>query len=130
MSDRTGHAANVARLPDDGLWLAGDVGGVDLLGPRFLRDFLDADLASGRIDPSRYSAAARAVAARLPQAQNECGEIRWGVPIEDLVQQGNLGLLRAAEKYDADKQVRLRLAAGRVWAGGEPADASDKERVQ
>jgi RNA polymerase sigma-32 factor len=32
---------------------------------------------------------------------------RWGVPLEDVVQQGNLGLLRAAEKYDAGKDVRL-----------------------
>ena len=38
----------------------------------------DADLAAGRVDPSRYSAAALAIAARLPRPENECGEIRWG----------------------------------------------------
>jgi hypothetical protein len=38
----------------------------------------DADFVDGFVDPARYSNAARLVAARLPQAQNECGEIRWG----------------------------------------------------
>jgi hypothetical protein len=42
----------------------------------------DPDLASGRINPSRYSAAALAVAARLPRAENECGELRWGARSE------------------------------------------------
>lgn len=32
---------------------------------------------------------------------------RWGVPMEDLIQQGNLGLLRAAEKYDPAQGCRL-----------------------
>jgi RNA polymerase sigma-32 factor len=32
---------------------------------------------------------------------------RWGVPMEDLIQQGNLGLLRAAEKYDPQQGCRL-----------------------
>lgn len=32
---------------------------------------------------------------------------RWGVPIEDLVQQGNLGLLKAAAKFDPEKECRL-----------------------
>lgn len=32
---------------------------------------------------------------------------RWGVPLEDLIQQGNLGLLRAAEKFDPSKNCRL-----------------------
>jgi hypothetical protein len=38
----------------------------------------DADLAAGRIDPARYSAAALQIARRLPQAENACGEVRWG----------------------------------------------------
>jgi hypothetical protein len=42
----------------------------------------DADFVDGSVDPSRYSAAARAIAARLPAAQNECGEVRWGTPID------------------------------------------------
>jgi RNA polymerase sigma-32 factor len=46
---------------------------------------------------------------------------RWGVPVEDLVQQGNLGLLRAAEKFDADKQVRL-ITYAVYWIRAEIRD--------
>jgi RNA polymerase sigma-32 factor len=46
---------------------------------------------------------------------------RWGVPLEDLVQQGNLGLLRAAEKYDADKHVRL-ITYAVYWIRAEIRD--------
>jgi RNA polymerase sigma-32 factor len=46
---------------------------------------------------------------------------RWGVPMEDLVQQGNLGLLRAAEKYDADKHVRL-ITYAVYWIRAEIRD--------
>src|SRR5262245_44167142 len=28
----------------------------------------------------------------------------WGVPLEDIIQQGNLGLLKAAEKFDPKKE--------------------------
>ena len=33
---------------------------------------------------------------------------RWGMPLEDIVQQGNLGLLRAASKFDLGKDAGLR----------------------
>jgi len=36
---------------------------------------------------------------------------RWGVPLEDIVQQGNLGLLRAAKKFDPGKECRLATYA-------------------
>ncbi len=36
---------------------------------------------------------------------------RYGVPFEDLVQQGNLGLMRAAEKYDPDNGARFSTYA-------------------
>ena len=36
---------------------------------------------------------------------------RWGVPLEDIVQQGNLGLLRAAKKFDPAKECRLATYA-------------------
>jgi RNA polymerase sigma-32 factor len=36
---------------------------------------------------------------------------RWGVPLEDIIQQGNLGLLRAAAKFDPDKACRLATYA-------------------
>ena len=42
----------------------------------------DPDLAAGRINPARYSPAALAIAAKLPQAENECGELRWGARSE------------------------------------------------
>ena len=38
----------------------------------------DADLASGTIDPSRYSPAAVALAAKLPVPNGPCGELRYG----------------------------------------------------
>jgi RNA polymerase sigma-32 factor len=46
---------------------------------------------------------------------------RWGVPIEDLVQQGNLGLLRAAAKYDPDKNCRL-ITYAVYWIRAEIRD--------
>ena len=33
-------------------------------------------------DPARYSPVALAIAAKLPQAENECGELRWGARSE------------------------------------------------
>lgn len=32
---------------------------------------------------------------------------RWGVPLEDLIQQGNLGLLKGAMRYEAERDCRL-----------------------
>jgi RNA polymerase sigma-32 factor len=46
---------------------------------------------------------------------------RWGVPIEDIVQQGNLGLLRAAAKFDLDKECRLATYAA-YWIRAEIRD--------
>jgi RNA polymerase sigma-32 factor len=43
---------------------------------------------------------------------------RWGVPIEDIIQQGNLGLLRAAEKFDPDRECRLATYAA-YWIRAE-----------
>ena len=36
---------------------------------------------------------------------------RYGMPLEDLIQQGNLGLMRAAEKYDPDNGARFSTYA-------------------
>lgn len=64
----------------------------------------------------------RLIAACLPFVIRIAVEYRrWGVPIEDLVQQGNLGLLRAAEKYDTDKQVRL-ITYAVYWIRAEIRD--------
>jgi hypothetical protein len=38
----------------------------------------DTDFTDGVVNPARYSAAARRLAARLPAPQNDCGELRWG----------------------------------------------------
>jgi RNA polymerase sigma-32 factor len=43
---------------------------------------------------------------------------RWGVPMEDIVQQGNLGLLRAAAKFDPEREVRLATYAA-YWIRAE-----------
>jgi RNA polymerase sigma-32 factor len=50
----------------------------------------------------------RLVASSLPFVIKIAKEYRrWGVPLEDLIQQGNLGLLKAAEKYDPEQGCRL-----------------------
>jgi hypothetical protein len=42
----------------------------------------DTDFADGSVSPTRFSPAAVRLAARLPQTQNPCGEVRWGDAIE------------------------------------------------
>src|SRR5687768_2311720 len=42
----------------------------------------DADLASGRISPARYSPVALNIISRLPRPENDCGELRWGTATE------------------------------------------------
>ena len=46
---------------------------------------------------------------------------RWGAPLDDLIQQGNLGLLKAAAKYDPDKECRLITYAA-YWIRAEIRD--------
>jgi RNA polymerase sigma-32 factor len=59
------------------------------------------------------------VAACLPFVVAIAFEYRlWGIPQEDLVQQGNLGLLRAATKFDLDKNCRLSTYAA-YWIRAE-----------
>jgi RNA polymerase sigma-32 factor len=43
---------------------------------------------------------------------------RWGIPLEDIVQQGNLGLLRAAAKFDPARDCRLATYAA-YWIRAE-----------
>jgi len=45
----------------------------------------------------------------------------WGVPIEDLVQQGSLGLLKAMERFDASRTQSLQAYAG-YWIRAEIRD--------
>jgi RNA polymerase sigma-32 factor len=43
---------------------------------------------------------------------------RWGVPLEDIIQQGNLGLFRAAKKFNPDMGCRLATYAA-YWIRAE-----------
>lgn len=43
---------------------------------------------------------------------------RWGVPLEDIIQQGNVGLLKAAEKFDTKRECRLATYAA-YWIRAE-----------
>ncbi|HJL19758.1 MAG TPA: sigma-70 family RNA polymerase sigma factor [Sandaracinaceae bacterium LLY-WYZ-13_1] len=49
------------------------------------------------------------------------GYRRWGIPLEDLIQQGNLGLLKAAKKFDPDKDCRL-ITYANYWIRAEIRD--------
>jgi RNA polymerase sigma-32 factor len=64
----------------------------------------------------------RLVEASLPFVVRIAREYRrWGIPLEDLVQQGNLGLLKAAAKYDPEKNCRLVTYAA-YWIRAEIRD--------
>ena len=43
---------------------------------------------------------------------------RWGVPLEDIIQQGNVGLMRAVAKFDTSKECRLATYAA-YWIRAE-----------
>ena len=65
------------------------------------------------------SAGTRIVTACLPFVVSIAVEYRrWGIPLEDIVQQGNLGLLRAAAKFDPAKECRLATYAA-YWIRAE-----------
>lgn len=68
------------------------------------------------------AAGARLVESSLPFVISIAREYRrWGVPLEDLVQQGNLGLLKAAAKFDPEKNCRLITYAA-YWIRAEIRD--------
>jgi RNA polymerase sigma-32 factor len=46
---------------------------------------------------------------------------RWGIPLEDIVQEGNIGLLKAAERFDPARACRLVTYAG-YWVRAEIRD--------
>jgi RNA polymerase sigma-32 factor len=46
---------------------------------------------------------------------------RWGVPLEDIIQQGNLGLLKAAARFDTARECRLATYAA-YWIRAEIRD--------
>ena len=43
---------------------------------------------------------------------------RWGLPLEDIVQEGNIGLLKAAERFDPNRGCRLATYAA-YWIRAE-----------
>jgi len=67
-------------------------------------------------------AGARLIESSLPFVISIAREYRrWGVPLEDLVQQGNLGLLKAASKFDPERECRLITYAA-YWIRAEIRD--------
>ncbi len=65
------------------------------------------------------SAGNRLIQACLPFVLLIAREYRcWGVPLEDIVQQGNLGLLKAALRFDPDRECRLVTYAS-YWVRAE-----------
>lgn len=71
--------------------------------------FREGDRAAGR----------RLVEACLPFVMSIALEYRrWGVPLEDIVQEGNVGLLKAVARFDPDKGCRLATYAA-FWIRAE-----------
>lgn len=65
------------------------------------------------------AAANKIVVACLPFVVSIALEYRrWGIPLEDIVQQGNVGILRAAKKFDPTKDCRLATYAA-YWIRAE-----------
>lgn len=83
---------------------------------------LDRDVERGlakRWQGGDQSAGEKIVEACLPFVVSIALEYRrWGVPLEDIIQQGNLGLLKAAEKFDPDRECRLATYAA-YWIRAE-----------
>jgi RNA polymerase sigma-32 factor len=68
------------------------------------------------------AAGAKLVTGCLPFVMSIALEYRrWGIPVEDIVQQGNLGLLRAASKFDPARECRLATYAA-YWIRAEIRD--------
>jgi RNA polymerase sigma-32 factor len=64
----------------------------------------------------------RLVCACLPFVASIAMEYRrWGVPLEDIIQQGNIGLLKAAERFDPARDCRLITYAA-YWIRAEIRD--------
>lgn len=89
-----------------------------LTGFRALDREVERDLARRWIAGDQ-NAGARIVEACLPFVVSIALEYRrWGVPLEDIIQQGNLGLLKAAAKFDPKRECRLATYAA-YWIRAE-----------
>ena len=79
----------------------------DLAGVAPLDVSTERELAAAWREGDRL-AGERLIEASLPFVIRIAKEYRrWGVPMEDLIQQGNLGLLKAAAKFDPAHECRL-----------------------
>ena len=79
----------------------------DLCGVTPLAPAVEADLAR-RWRAGDRKAGDALIEASLPFVIKIAKEYRrWGVPMEDLIQQGNLGLLKAAKRFEPEQQCRL-----------------------
>ncbi|HEY1957514.1 MAG TPA: sigma-70 family RNA polymerase sigma factor [Polyangiaceae bacterium] len=75
-----------------------------------------------RVQAGDRDAVRRIVEACLPFVVSIAIEYRrWGVPLEDVIQQGNVGLLRAVAKFDPSKECRLATYAA-YWIRAEIRD--------
>lgn len=64
------------------------------------------------------------IEACLPFVMTVANEYRrWGLPMEDVVQGGDLGLFKAAERFDPDRGCRLATYAA-YWIRAESASTS------
>ncbi len=68
------------------------------------------------------NAGRRLIEASLPFVITVAAEYRrWGVPLEDLIQQGNLGLLKGAMRFEPDRACRL-ITYAVYWIRAEIRD--------
>lgn len=68
------------------------------------------------------NAGRRLIEASLPFVITIASEYRrWGIPLEDLIQQGNLGLLKAALRFEPERECRL-ITYGVYWIRAEIRD--------
>ena len=79
---------------------------------------VERDLAH-RFRAGERDAGRRLVEACLPFVMTIALEYRrWGLPMEDIVQEGNIGLLKAADRFDPDRGCRLATYAA-YWIRAE-----------
>ena len=72
-----------------------------------------------RFRAGERDAGRRLVEACLPFVMTIALEYRrWGLPLEDIVQEGNIGLLKAADRFDPDRGCRLATYAA-YWIRAE-----------
>ncbi len=89
-----------------------------LNGLRALDRDVERDLAK-RWNEGDKRAGSRLIEACLPFVVSIALEYRrWGVPLEDIIQQGNVGLLKAAAKFDTKRECRLATYAA-YWIRAE-----------